>query len=108
MCQHTDVEDIEKQLSKDFENVCNWFVNKKLSIHFGEDKTKFILFANKHKIKSAKKPNVKNENIKIKQHSQVTLLLCCCVLDETLSGESMTLNALNQINESNKAKIYLP
>ena len=33
---------IEKQLNRNFENVCNWFVDNKLSIHFGEDKTKSI------------------------------------------------------------------
>ena len=53
MYQHRDVEDIEKQLNKDFENVSDWFVDNKFSIHFGEDKTKSILFASKLKIKSA-------------------------------------------------------
>ena len=33
---------IEKQLNRNFETVCNWFVDNKLSIHFGEDKTKSI------------------------------------------------------------------
>ena len=63
MYQHRDVNEIKKQLSKDFENVCNWFVDNKLSIHFGEDKTKSILFASKCKIKSARKLNVKYKNI---------------------------------------------
>ena len=67
-----------------------------ISIHFGVDKTKSALFASKHKIKSARKLNVKYKNIKIKQHSQVTYL--GCVLDETLCGEPMTLKALNKIN----------
>ena len=31
---------IEKQLNEDFTNICDWFVDNKLSIHFGEDKTK--------------------------------------------------------------------
>ena len=39
MYQHRDVEEIEKQLNKGFENVCNWFGDNKLSIHFGKDKT---------------------------------------------------------------------
>ena len=34
---------IEKQLNKNFENVCDWFVDNKLSIHIVEDKTKSIL-----------------------------------------------------------------
>ena len=94
--QHRDVNEIEKQLNKDFENVCDWFVDNKLSIHFGEDKTESILFASKRKIKSARKLNVKYKNIKIKQHLQVTYL--GCVLDETLCGEPMALKALNKIN----------
>ena len=62
MYQHRDVNEIEKQLNNDLENVCNWFVDTKLSIHFGEHKTKSILFASKHKIKSARKLNVKYKN----------------------------------------------
>ena len=72
--QHRDVNEIEKQLNKDFENVCDWFVDNKLSIHFGEDKTESILVASKRKIKSARKLNVKYQNKKIKQHSRVTYL----------------------------------
>ena len=59
MYRHRDVNQIEKQLNNDFENVCSWFVDNKLSIHFGEDKTKSILFASKRKIKSARTLNVK-------------------------------------------------
>ena len=46
----TNVNEIEKQLNKDFNSLCDWFVDNKLSIHFGEDKTKSILFGrtNKH------------------------------------------------------------
>ena len=96
MYQHRDVNEIEKQLNKDFENVWDWFVDSKLSVHFGEDKTKSILVGSKHKIKSARKLNVKCKDIKIKQHSQVTYL--GCVLDETLCGEPMALKALNKIS----------
>ena len=96
MYQHRDVNEIEKQLNNDLENVCNWFIDTKLSIHFGEDKTKSILFASKRKIKSARKLNVKYKNIELKQHLQVTYL--GCVLDETLCGEPMALKALNKIN----------
>ena len=93
MYQHRDVKEIEKQLNKDFENVCDWFIDNKLSIHFGEYKTKSILFASKCKIKSARKLNIKYKDIKIKQDSQVG-----CILDETLCSEPMALKALNKIN----------
>ena len=62
--------EIKKQLNKDFENICDWFVDNKLNIHFGENKTKYILFASKY-------------HIDIKQHSQVAYL--ACMLDETMS-----------------------
>ena len=52
MFQHKDVEEIEKVLNNDFENICNWFAGNKLSIYFGEDKTKLILFTSQHKVKN--------------------------------------------------------
>ena len=95
-CTNRDVNEIEKQLNEDFENVWDWFVDNKLSIQFGEDKTTSILVASKHKIKSARKLNVKYKDIKIKEHSQVTDL--GCVLDETLCWEPMALKALTKIS----------
>ena len=43
VCQHKDINKIENQLNEDFSNICDWFVDNKLSIHFGEDKTKSII-----------------------------------------------------------------
>ena len=63
---------------------CDWFVDNKLSIHFGEDKTKFILFASKHKIKKLQKLEIIYNNIRTKQHSQVTYL--SFILEEIMSG----------------------
>ena len=48
--QHKDVKEIEKILNKNFSNVCNWFVDNKLSIHLGEDKTKCMLFGTKYRL----------------------------------------------------------
>ena len=98
--QHKDTEEIEKVLNNDFENICDWFVDNKLSIHFGEDKTKSILFASQRKIKTIKKLNIKYQDIEIKQHSQVTYL--GCVMDETMSGEPMPLKVINKINRKLK------
>ena len=47
--------------------LCDWFVDNKLSIHFGEDKTKSILFGNKHKIKNSKALDVQYNDIKTKK-----------------------------------------
>ena len=44
-CQHKDITEIENDLNKKLANVCNWFVDDKLSFNFGEDKTKCILFS---------------------------------------------------------------
>ena len=43
--QHDDVHKIKNFLNKEFSSFCQWFINNKLSIHFGGDKTKSILFS---------------------------------------------------------------
>ena len=57
---------IEKQLKEDFENLCDWFVDNKLSIQFGEDKTKSNFFASKRTAKNIRQLNIKYKNIKTK------------------------------------------
>ena len=64
----------EKQLNQDFTNICDWFVNTKLSVHFGEDETKSILFTSNRKIKKLQKLEIIYNNIWIKQHSRITYL----------------------------------
>ena len=54
--QHNDIKEIEIQLNKNFSLICDWFVDNKLSIHFGEDKTESILFSSKRKVKTSKYP----------------------------------------------------
>ena len=100
VCQHKDINEIEKQLNVDFSNICDLFVDIKLSIHSGEDKTKSILFVSKFKNKSIKKLNVKYGDIQIKHHSKVKYL--GCLMDETMSGEAMALYVIHKIN--NKIK----
>ena len=51
-CQHKDITKIEKQLNVNFSNVCDWSVDNKPSIHFGDDKTNTILFPSKFKKKN--------------------------------------------------------
>ena len=67
--------------------MCHWYVDNKLSIYFGEDKTKSILFRSKRKIKKASPLNIHYKDLKIKQYTKVTYLRC--ILDKTLSGESI-------------------
>ena len=61
-------------------------------IHF----TKSILFASKHKIKKLQKLEIIYNNIQIKQHSQVTYL--GCIIEETMSGESMANKVISKVN----------
>ena len=93
--QHNDINIIEQQLNRNFSNICNWFVDNKLIIHFGEDKTKSILFAPLNKCKKLRKLNISYYALKIKQYSEVTNL--GRILDESLSGESMTLNVVSKL-----------
>ena len=69
--QHKSKIEIEKQLIRDFSSACDWFVDNKLSIHFGQDKTKSILFGTKHKLRNAKSLNIAYNGIEIKQHAKV-------------------------------------
>ena len=94
--QHNDIKESENQLNKNLSLICDWFVDNKLSIHFGEDKTKSILFSSKRKIKKASSLNIQYKDIKIKQYSKVTYL--GCILDETLSGESVAMHVINKVN----------
>ena len=75
-------------------------MDNKLSIYFGEDKTKSILFASKRRSKNVRQLNIRYNHINIKQHSQVTYL--GCVLDEQMSCESMALKVINNINGKSK------
>ena len=54
------------ELNGDYKIICEWFVDNRLSIHYGEDKTKSILFASKRKIEVSKL-NITYSNVKIKQ-----------------------------------------
>ena len=94
--QHKNVTGIEKQLLRDFSSLCDWFVENKLSVHFGQDKTKSILFGTKHKLRNAKVLNIVYNGIKIKQYKKVKYL--GYVLDQSLSAESMTLNVIDKVN----------
>ena len=47
--QHMNIKTIEEHLNRDFSTLVDWFVDNKLSEHFGEGKTKSILFSAKHR-----------------------------------------------------------
>ena len=80
--QHEDVKKIENVLNKEFSSLCQWFIDNKLSIHFGEDKIKSILFP---KTRALKEINISSAGHSIKQHETVEYL--GCQLDSKLSGD---------------------
>ena len=92
--KHT--QEIEDALNKNFNSLCNWFVENKLSIHFGEDKTKSILFGTKRKLKDIHQLDIRRNEIKIKQHKEVKYL--GCIFDSNTSGEAMATKVLNKVN----------
>ena len=94
--QHNNFAEIEKHLNNDFSNLCEWFIDNKLSIHFGEDKTKSILFGSKRKLRKVGKLSITYQGIDVKQNSQVTYL--GCILDETMSGEPLAYKTIKKIN----------
>ena len=53
--QHEDVKKIENVLNEEFSSLCQWFIGNRLSVHFGEDKTKLILFS---KMRGLKEINI--------------------------------------------------
>ena len=61
----------------------------RLSIHFGEDKTKSILFSPKRKSKSIGQIDISDKDVKVKQYSVATYL--GCVLVECQTGESLAM-----------------
>jgi hypothetical protein len=93
---HKIISEIETKLNSDFNNLCDWFIDNKLSIHFGEDKTKSILFCPKNKRISADPITITRNDVTLKQFSTVEYL--GCLLDETLSGRDMALKVLAKIN----------
>ena len=89
--QHEEATEIKKkkQSTKGFSNICDWFVDNKLSLNFGEDKATSILFSSSHNLILVEELDIRYKYINIKQHKNVYYLRC--VLDKTMSGETMAL-----------------
>ena len=49
-----DLKTIEANLNNNFNSLCDWFVENKLSINFCEDKTKSIVFGSGKKFKESR------------------------------------------------------
>ena len=80
--------EFENVQNKEFANVCDRFVDNKLSVHFGEDKTKCF--------PPVPELNITYNNNRIKQNCMVEYLGCC--LEANLNGESTAIKSLWTIN----------
>ena len=69
--QLENVKEIEDQMNLNFSSLCDWFIDNKLSIHLGEDKTKSIFSGTKFNIKRAEPLNIVYGNLKIKQYIKI-------------------------------------
>ena len=87
--QHRNIKTIEKHLNRAFSTLVDGSVDNRLSVHFGEDKRKSILFSPKHRLKSIGQIDISYKDVKIKQYSKVTYL--GCVLDECLTVDSIAM-----------------
>ena len=65
--QAKDQDTISERLNTEFNKFCDWFVDNKLSIDFGDDKTKSILFTGKNRPKDDKL-DISRGMIKVTQH----------------------------------------
>ena len=90
---HRGIQKIENVLIKEFSSLSEWFIDNKLSIHFGEDKTKAIPFKRN---KTDAKLNICFQDHSIKQYNCVEYP--GCLLDNNLCGQSMARRALKKIN----------
>ena len=98
--QHRDIKIIGEHLNRHVSTLADWFVDNKLSLHFGEDQTKSVLFSPKHRSKSIGKIDISYKDVKIKQHSKVTYL--GCALDECLTGESKAMQVCTKVTSKLK------
>ena len=81
--QAKDLDIISEKLNTEFNKLCDWFVDNKLSIHFGDDKTKSILFTGKNPPRDDKL-KISRGRMKVAQHKEINYLGC-------VFGESMAL-----------------
>ena len=68
---------VEERLNIDFNSLCDWFEDNKLSIHLGVDKTKSILFSKRRKKENI---HINRRDTTIIQHTKISYL--GCLLDE--------------------------
>ena len=106
---HKHVTEIETHLNNDFSNLCEWFLDNKLSIHFGEDKTKSILLGAKCKLRKVGKLSITYQGIDINQNSNLLILVVDlmkqCLVNQWLTNYKEINSRLNYDTKSQAALI---
>ena len=64
-CTDKNIKTIQSNLYKNFNSLCDWSVENKLSIHFVEDKTKTIVFGSKSCLKMLDKHDIRRDETNI-------------------------------------------
>ena len=72
-------------------------------MHFGEEKTKSILFSPKHISNSIRQIDISYKDVKIKQYSKVTYF--GSALDKRLIREPMTMQVCTNVTSKTKVLI---
>ena len=85
-----DVWKIKKVLNQECSSLCEWFIDNKLSIHFGDDETKTVTK------KSLWKLNIAYGDYSLTQYNTVEYLWC--YFDSNPNGKSMAYKVLKKIN----------
>ena len=87
---------VSEKHNTEFNNLCDCSVDNKLSINFGEDKTKPILFTGESRPK-ADKLNISRGSIEVAKHKEINYL--GCLFDEKSSGEYMLVKLIYNLND---------
>ena len=87
--------------NKEFANVCHWFADNKLSIHFNEGKTECIVFRRNENLLEL---IITYDNNRIKEQHMVQYHVCC--LDTNLSRESRLLKSFRRSLKNNSSHIH--
>ena len=85
------LKEIEKVLNKEFSSLFDWFLNNKLSIRFGGDKSNTIFFSRR---RTQPKLSISYRYYSLKQRN--TVKYPRYYLDSYLKGNSMTRRALKK------------
>ena len=75
------------QLNEYFSNLCDWFTYNELSIHFGEDGNKYMLFGSKRKLKTDYLTMTYTQNV-MNQYSMSPYF--DCFMDENMFQDATT------------------